>query len=147
MSELNWEGKRGKAKTSASWVDIPTCRVLIKPLTILSRTWRQSNSWKTGLLATCIAAVESQKKATTLGCGACNSPRRFTIQMNSLTAIYIALYSDSAEEWETTSCFLDFHEMRAGPKNIQKLDVERLVSKQDLQSSPVSVLRIRSEFA
>ena len=55
-------------------------------------------------------------------------------QTISQTVESIALYSASADDLETTVCFLDFHEMRLSPRKIQNLDVDLLVSKQDAQS-------------
>lgn len=48
----------------------------------------------------------------------------------SQAAMAMALYSASEDDLETIPCFLDFQEINASPKNIQKPVTDRRVSGQ-----------------
>ena len=62
------------------------------------------------------AAWLSQKRTEALGWGMQKSWKRDKSQVSSQVAIDIAQYSASAEEWETTICFLDLQETKESPK-------------------------------
>ena len=76
-------------------------------------------SWKTGFAEICNAAWLSQYINTGLSCEICKSFNKYNNQVTSQVVVAIDLYSASAEDLETTSCFFDLQEIKASPKNTQ----------------------------
>ncbi|GJV19607.1 alcohol dehydrogenase 1 [Tanacetum coccineum] len=59
---------------------------------------------------------------------------KFTSQVTSQQVKAIALYSASADDLDTTACFLDFHEIVESPRRMQYPVVDLLVMGQLAQS-------------
>lgn len=59
----------------------------------------------------------------------------------------MTLYSASAEERDTTFCFLECHEMRELPRNKQKPEIEWHESEQVAQSTSAKILSSKVEDA
>jgi hypothetical protein len=53
----------------------------------------------------------------------------------------MARHSTSTEDRDTTDCFLDFQEIKDEPKNMQKPEIEHLVSGHDDQSESQYAMR------
>ena len=67
----------------------------------------------------CNAAWLSQYIKVGLSCGMCKSLNKYNSQVISQVVVAIDLYSASAEDLETTSCFFYLQEIRASPKKTQ----------------------------
>ena len=65
----------------------------------------------------------------------------------SLVTMAIALYSDSAEDLDTTCCFLHFQEIKESPRKIQNPKTDLLVSGHAAQSASQYDLSLNSDSA
>ena len=68
-------------------------------------------------------------------------------QVISQTVIAMALHSTSVEDLDTMDYFLDFHDTRESPKNMQYPVVDLLVSMQDAQSASVYAFKWKLDVA
>jgi hypothetical protein len=75
----------------------------------------------------CNVAWLSQYRRVGCECGTYKSHRSCLSQTNSLVCDAIDAYSDSAEEHDTTDCFLLFQDMGAPPRKTQNLVTDCLV--------------------
>ncbi|WZZ40605.1 hypothetical protein YC2023_036864 [Brassica napus] len=92
-------------------------------------------SWKTELLAMCIAAWLSQCIVIGVVTSIPKSLRSPLIQINSLVSFLIALYSVSALEQDTTFYFLLFHVTKLPPMKVQYPVVDLLSTRSPAQSA------------
>ncbi|KAJ0859067.1 hypothetical protein HanRHA438_Chr13g0608231 [Helianthus annuus] len=74
------------------------------------------------------AAVLSHFNSTGNSILTCNSCNTFTSHITSHKAAHIDLYSASAEDLDTTLCFLLFQEIKDFPRNIQNPVIDLLLS-------------------
>lgn len=51
-------------------------------------------------------------------------------------------YSASVDDLETVCCFLDFHETSEEPRNMQKPDIEHLVSGHAVESESIKAFNL-----
>lgn len=111
---MDWNGLgwRGFIKISSCWFALATCMSLMNPFLTWSLTVWQSIStclalsWKTGLVAMCIANLLSQKSLAHVCTLIWRLVRRCWRQSNSHVAWAILLYSAYVLLRLTTSCFL-----------------------------------------
>ena len=72
-----------------------------------------------GIVAILIAESLSQNNNAASGCGISKSLKSCLSHISSHVVEAIALYSASAEDLEMVACFLDFHEIKESPRNMQ----------------------------
>ncbi|MFS8011924.1 hypothetical protein Hanom_Chr14g01314711 [Helianthus anomalus] len=85
----------------------------------------------------CLTARLSQKIAVGFTWVVSRSLRSHLIQRTSLTVVAMALYSASADDRDTTDCFLDFQETGAPPRIRRYPVLDLLVMGQPSQSESV----------
>jgi hypothetical protein len=116
-----------------------TCWIFKTPLHTNSRTkWIsmlicRDHFWAIGLRAIKIGLALSQNRVGLSDGWRCKSWRMFNKHLTSAAVRAKALYSDSAEEWETVDCFLEVQETRLSPKKMAYPDVDQLLFGQPAQ--------------
>lgn len=94
-------------------------------------------AWKTGFLAIAIAEILSQKMEVGEDCSSYSSAASRRIQMTSEVAAERERYSASVDDLATVTFFLTDHDIRFGPKNVQKPETDFRSVLSDAQSASV----------
>lgn len=123
--KANQADDNGLVKMSASWYLLEMNWIRRIFLATISRTkWKSISTclvraWKTGLELKYVAPILSHHSVGDWVCYSSSSEQRDRIQESSAALLARGLYSASVLDLTTVCCFLQLHEMRFLPREIQ----------------------------